>query len=164
MIKTDIFPEFRPETRVWVYAFPRKLNDQERKIVQLRLDQFVQDWKSHQDDVRGDFHIAYDQFVFLTGESIEKVSGCSIDSSVRVFKELRDQHDIDGLDRGRVYYRDHDEILNTTRAEFQNLVSTGKVKQETVVFDNSIHTVGELHQGKWEIPFSQSWHAEAFAG
>jgi hypothetical protein len=43
------------------------------------------------------------------------------------------------------------------------LVESGRVGPETIVFDNSIHTVGDLHQGKWEIPFSKSWHAEAFA-
>ncbi len=164
MTTTDIFKEFRPDTRLWVYAFPQKLDRQQLHLVRTILNEFVQDWKSHQDDVRGEFEILHDQFVFIAGESIDKISGCSIDSSVRVFKFLRDQHGLDALDRNRVYYREGDKIMMTPRSEFQPLVDSGKVNSDTIVFDTSIHTVGELHAGKWELPFRQSWHAEAFAG
>jgi hypothetical protein len=161
---STIFPDFRPETRLWIYAFPRKLNEQERTLVQSKLEDFVREWKSHQDDVRGEFQIAYDQFVFLAGESIDKISGCSIDSSVRVFKALREHHDLDALDRGRVFYREGEEIRSISRTEFQKLVDADKIGADTIVFDNSIHTVGDLHDGKWELPFQQSWHAGEFAG
>ncbi len=157
-----LFHDFRPDTRVWVYAFPRRLGSQELAAVQEALGDFVEDWKSHQDDVRGAFKIVYDQFVFIVGESKDDVSGCSIDSSVRVFKSLKSSLGLDALNRGLVYYRDGDFINCVSRPDFQKLVDEGKVKRETVVFNNALTKVGELQAGFWEIPFSESWHAVAF--
>jgi hypothetical protein len=36
------------------------------------------------------------------------------------------------------------------------------VGEDTVVFDNTVATVGDLRAGKWERPFRDAWHAKAF--
>jgi hypothetical protein len=36
------------------------------------------------------------------------------------------------------------------------------VSEDTVVFDNTVATVGDLRAGKWERPFRDAWHAKAF--
>jgi hypothetical protein len=41
-------------------------------------------------------------------------------------------------------------------------VQSGEVGEDTVVFNNTIATVGELLAGKWEVPLRESWHAQAF--
>jgi len=161
-LSMKLFHDFRPDTRLWVYAFPRRLDPAELQIVRGALTEFVDDWKSHQDDVRGAFGIVHDQFVFLAGETADGVSGCSIDSSVRVFKALKTQFQLDALNRSLVYFRDGDYIKCVSRPDFQRLVDEGKIKNDTVVFNNAITKVGELQTGFWEIPFAQSWHAVAF--
>jgi hypothetical protein len=159
----SLLANFRPETRLWIYAFSRRVDPGELTLVYSLLREFVDEWKSHQHDVRGAFEIVHDQFVLIAAESDNGISGCSIDSSVAVFKWLKAQHNLDALDRSFVYYRDGDVIRTTTRADFQQLVDSGKVNSDTKVFNNTITTIGELHAGKWEVPLSQSWHAQAFA-
>lgn len=159
----SLLANFRPETKLWIYAFARRLDAGEVTLVYSLLREFVDEWKSHQHDVRGAFEIVHDQFVLIAAESDNGISGCSIDSSVAVFKWLRAQHNLDALDRSFVYYRDGDVIRTATRADFQQLVDSGKVNSDTKVFNNTLSTIGELHAGKWEVPLSQSWHAQAFA-
>ncbi|MGB5138688.1 MAG: hypothetical protein WBP29_09165, partial [Candidatus Zixiibacteriota bacterium] len=150
-------------TKLWIYAFTRRLDAGEVTLVYKLLREFVDEWKSHQHDVRGAFEIVHDQFVLIAAESDNGISGCSIDSSVAVFKALMTQHNLDALDRSFVFYRDGDVVRTTTRADFQALVDSGKVDSKTKVFNNTITTVGELHAGKWEVPLAQSWHAQAFS-
>ena len=159
-----LLEDYRPETKLWIYAFSRRLDAGEMTLVYSVLKNFVDEWKSHQHDVRGAFEIVHDQFVLIAAESDNGISGCSIDSSVAVFKWLKAQHNLDALDRSFVFYRDGDVVRTTTRSEFQELVDTGKVKSDTKVFNNTITTIGDLHVGKWEVPLSQSWHAQAFSG
>lgn len=158
----QLFTDFRPDTRLWIYAFNRKLNPGELTLVHSMLRNFVDEWKSHQVDVRGAFEILYDQFVLIAGESSNGISGCSIDSSVSVLKMLKTQNGLDALDRSLIYYRDDFAVRTATRQEFQKLVDSGQVTPQTIVFNNAITAVGELMSGQWELPFAQSWHAVAF--
>ena len=163
MNNMQLLSNFRPETKLWIYAFSRKLDAGETTLVYSVLKNFVDEWKSHQHDVRGAFEIVHNQFILIAAESDNGISGCSIDSSVAVFKWLKAQHNLDALDRSFVFYRDGDVVRTTTRPDFQQLVDSGKVNSDTKVFNNTITTVGDLHAGKWQLPLSQSWHAQAFS-
>jgi len=44
----------------------------------------------------------------------------------------------------------------------EELVASGTVSQETVVFDNTLTTVGAVRDGRWELPAADSWHGRAF--
>lgn len=158
-----LLKDYRPETKLWIYAFSRRLDAGEVTLVYTVLKSFVDEWKSHQHDVRGAFEIVHDQFVLIAAESDNGISGCSIDSSVAVFKWLKAQNNLDALDRSFVFFRDGDVVRTTTRGEFQKLVNARKVNSDTRVFDNTITTIGDLHAGKWEVPLGQSWHAQAFS-
>jgi hypothetical protein len=48
------------------------------------------------------------------------------------------------------------------RPEFRRLAQAGEVSEDTVVFDNTVATVGDLRAGRWEKPFRDAWHARAF--
>jgi len=62
-----------------------------------------------------------------------------------------------------VLYRDAEgTVRSTERAEFRRMAQEGQVGEDTVVFDNTVATVGDLRAGRWERPFRDAWHAKAF--
>jgi len=61
-----------------------------------------------------------------------------------------------------VLYRDGAAIARVSRERFADLVESGSVSQQTVVFDNTLTTVGDVRDGRWELPASASWHGQAF--
>jgi hypothetical protein len=61
-----------------------------------------------------------------------------------------------------VLYRDGDVIARVAREDFGALVAAGRVGLDTMVFDNTLTTVGDIRDGRWEIQAAQSWHARAF--
>ena len=162
MSSHSIFPQFIDETRVWIYGFTHSLTNKEKRIVEHTLQEFVGEWKTHGQAVTGDFVIWYNKFAILGGESADGLSGCSIDSSVRIFKKLNEDHGLDALDQGLIHYRIDTEILSVNRIVFQDLVNKGTITDDTIVFNNTIQTVGEIRRELWETKLTNSWHAQAF--
>lgn len=159
----DIFARFSETDRLWVYGFSRPLTGTCLTRIENTLQLFISTWTSHGLPVDGDFSILGNRFVLLAGGLKEGISGCSIDSSVRCFKELKDIYDLDGLDRSLIFYRDAESLIQSVSFfDFQHLVKDGKITSQTRVFDNTIENVGNLQRGEFEVDFENSWHAQRF--
>ncbi len=159
----SFFPGVSSEARLWIYGFSRDLTAADCAELEKRLEVFVKEWKTHGAEVSGGFKVFLDRFVFIATET--GVSGCSIDSSVRIFKEIKSSLGLDGLDRNLVFFKeggDEGRVASLPRSSFASLVGEGKVSGDTRVFDLTIQSVGELRQGLFVKPFSASWHAKAF--
>lgn len=150
--------------KVWIYQADRFFTQPEIEQATAFLEAFVQSWAAHGSPLKGSASIRHNLFVVLTvDESVTKTTGCSVDRSVHVLKELEQQLDIGFFDRTLVAYVDaegHTQLVS--REVFQGLVESGEVTQDTLVFNNLIQTENELENG-WLVPFRSSWHARVFA-
>lgn len=155
-----MFENSNESSRVWVYGFNHSLSPEQKKIVRAKLEEFKSNWQYHGKAVNGDYEIIDDQFVILTTN--DGISGCSIDSSVAVFKELKLTHGLDALDQNLIFYRNASGIKTVSRPEFQVLVATGEVSDSTKVINLSIATIGDINNGQFELDFINSWHNQAF--
>jgi hypothetical protein len=70
---------------------------------------------------------------------------------------------IDLVANSPVFYRGDSGIRRVTREEFTESLQAGIVDPDTIVFDNTIQSVSELRNGRWELPAKESWHARAFS-
>ncbi|NOG43662.1 MAG: ABC transporter ATPase [Calditrichaeota bacterium] len=147
-------------SRVWVYGFNLLLSPEQKAIVQSKLEEFKSGWQYHGKAVNGDFEIIHDQFVLLTTN--DSISGCSIDSSVAVFKELKLIHGLDALDQNLIFFRSKRGVEAVSRPEFQVLVTAGEINENTKVFNLSVSSINEVREGKFEVNFKNSWHSQAF--
>lgn len=159
----DAFQSLPDSAPLWLYAFEKTLADDERHMVSDRLEAFLAEWHSHNVDVEGAFMIVYDRFVIISGASRDGLSGCSIDSSVENFKFFRNEHGLDALNRSLVHFRDSDGLISSLeRPAFKTAVDSGRCGSQTIVFDLTVQTLGELRAGRFEIPLADAWHAKAF--
>src|SRR5688500_13610382 len=151
-------------SRLWVFASPRPLQDDEARDLLSRVDSFLEEWHAHGHPVSGSRDWLDDQFLLIAAdEEATGVSGCSIDSLFRVFKAMERETGVSMMDASRVWYRDAEgRVRSLPRAEFRDLARDGEVGPETLVFDNTVATVRGLRDGKWERPLRDSWHAKAF--
>lgn len=149
--------------KVWIYQASRFFTETEEAKALAVLQDFVRSWTAHGDQLAGTATIYHHLFIVLeVDESVANASGCSIDKSVRTLKALEQELQIDLFDRLNVAYRNEAGDLHlVSRNAFADLVKSGMVNQETVVFNNAIVS-GEEFPEKWELPFRDSWHAKAF--
>lgn len=154
------FERFPDNSKIWIYGFNNNLSPKECELITAKLNNFVSNWTWHGAAVTGAFKLIENRFVILA--ATDSISGCSIDSSVAVFKELKQENGLDATNLNLIYFRQNNEIRSLTRNEFQSYCGGGSIKPSTAVFNLMISSLAEFRAGKFEIAFQESWHSKAF--
>ncbi len=159
-----VFDELPDNARLWTFAASRRLAEHEEIRLLAATEAFLAGWASHQTPLATAHEWRFNQFLFVAvDEAAAGASGCSIDSLMTFVRELERQLDVRFTDHGSVWFRASSGAIQcATREEFQRLVDEGAAGPDTVVFDNTIQTVGALRDERWEVPAGRSWHGPAF--
>jgi hypothetical protein len=158
------FERMPGSARLWVFAASRPLNRDEGTRLLAAADQFLAGWSAHRVPLSTARELRHDQFVFVAAdEAAAGASGCSIDALVRFMRDVESRLDVRLTDNGLVWFRTPaGNVSCVSRPDFQQLADRGDVGPETIVFDNTIQTVGARRAGQWELPAKRSWHGRAF--
>ena len=153
---------FSEQSRVWIYQSDRELYDDEVKQLHEILNKFATEWTAHNHQLKAKAEIRYNRFLILiVDENQAGASGCSIDKSVNFIKRVEQEFGISLLDRFNLAYRVGDKVLSAPRDEFEELLRSGKINSNTIVYNNLVQNLEQL-ETKWEVPFKDSWHSQLF--
>lgn len=154
---------FSPQSKVWIYQSNRAFTNDEVNAIQLKLNDFTSQWKAHGHQLQAKAEVLHQFFlVFIVDEAAAGVTGCSIDASVRVIKEIEQEYGVDLFDRFNIAYQVDGQVVVNTKEDFETLVSIKSVGPKTIVYNNLVQNLQEF-ETKWEVPFEQSWHSQVFA-
>jgi hypothetical protein len=154
--------QFSEHSRVWIYQSDKELTDKQASGLLEILNNFAAQWTAHNHQLKAKAEIRYNRFLILiVDESQAGASGCSIDKSVNFMKQIEQEYGIHLFDRFNFAYREGEKVLSAPRHQFEELLKTGKIDNNTIVFNNLIHNLGDL-ESKWEVPFKDSWHPQLF--
>ncbi|WP_304066808.1 ABC transporter ATPase [Pedobacter glucosidilyticus] len=155
--------KFHPLSRVWIYQSDRVFTDAEVKELEQLLADFTAGWQAHQQQLKAGFEIKYNRFIVLIVDEREAgASGCSIDKSVHLMKEIQEKYQVNLFDRFNIAYKEQEEVKTVNRDAFEALIAVGKINQNTIVFNNLVQNYQE-YQDKWEGKFINSWHQRVFS-
>jgi len=156
------YHQISPEAKVWVYQSSRELTPEETQSIQKQLRAFLNQWTSHGANVKAYGDVYYNRFIVLMAdEDGYQIGGCSIDSSVQFIQALEKQLDVAFFDRLSVNYRTPETIETVKHDRFAELIETGAVTDETIVFNNLVQSKADFN-AKWEVPLKDSWHKQVF--
>lgn len=148
--------------RIWIYQAERKLNNDEATYLLEKMDQFATDWTAHGKQLVAQALLRYNQFLIIrVDEGMVKATGCSIDKSTTILKQVQQELGVDFFNRMLIAYRDQEGIKTVSREAFETLIESGAVTEDTIVFNNMVDT-GEGLESRWEVPLKSSWHAQVF--
>lgn len=158
---TELLPkDFHPQSRVWIYQCSRLFSIPEALNVELLLNNFVADWKSHGAPVKGYANLLFGQFiVVMADESNISVGGCSTDSSVRVIKEIEKIFDVNMFDRQSLAFIVKDKVQILPLSQLNYAIENNFINPDTLYFNNIVLTKQEL-ENNWLIPIKDSWLAK----
>ncbi|SFS74570.1 ABC transporter ATPase [Lutibacter maritimus] len=152
------FESLDNSARIWVYQSNREFSANEMVIIKTKVENFLQNWVRHGDDLKASYTIVYNQFIVLAvDENFNNVSGCSIDASVNLIKQLEKEFSIDLTNKLNISFKDNDNINVVTLADFQKFAKQEKITPKTIVFNNMVTTKGDFNL-KWEVEAKDSWH------
>lgn len=151
------FHQLPPQARIWIYQADRSLTDTEVEALKPVLAQFVTEWTSHGQTLQASAQLFHNRFLIIANdEDVNSPSGCSIDASVRFVKQLQDQLNVSFFDRTQLAFLKDNEVTVIPMKTIKEAAATGVVTAETLYFDNTIATVGQLQQN-WPQPAKATW-------
>jgi len=154
---------FSPKSKIWIYQSNRELTSPEVTAIQQKLNDFTTQWQAHGHQLQAKADILYNFFiVFTVDEASASVTGCSIDSSVRIIKEIEQEYKLDLFNRFNIAYKQANKVLVLNKEDFETMVNIKKIGPDTIVFNNLVATLAEF-ENKWETSFEKSWHSTVFA-
>ena len=158
------FRQIPDDARVWVFAASRPLSEAEQETLGAAADEFLARWAAHGAPVLGGREVLHGRFLVVAAdERATGVSGCSIDSLFHALGDVEREIGAGLRDSSLVFWRGADgQVRSAPRPEFRRLAQAGEVGEDTVVFDNTIATAGDVRGGRWETRFRDAWHARAF--
>ncbi len=148
--------------RIWIYQADRELTSADKAKILDKLELFTADWKAHGRPLAAKAEVRHNRFIILmVDDAVAPPTGCSIDKSVYLLKEIEKETGLNLFDRLQMAYRKDGQIVVAPRHEFEQLIAAGEVTGDTIVFNNLITTYPEL-ETHWEVPLKESWHANVF--
>ncbi|WP_316787045.1 ABC transporter ATPase [Pedobacter frigiditerrae] len=154
---------FSPQSKVWIYQSNRQFTPTEAAEIQQKLDAFTAQWTAHGHQLKAKAEIPYNFFIVLTvDQDAASATGCSIDSSVRIIKEIENTYNVDLFNRFNMAYKINDEVHVAPKEDFETLITIKQIGPQTIVFNNLVQTRAEF-EAKWEVAIEDSWHKNIFA-
>lgn len=152
----EVLPD---SARVWIYQADRPFREGDVPEIRHYVQQFAQQWVSHNRQLRAFGDVLHNRFVVLmVDESQADASGCSIDKSVYFLKTLQQTYGVDLFDRMRFsYIKEDGQVVTVDRDTFEKAYREGQINGETLVFDTLVATKGDFDRG-FAKPLKESWH------
>ena len=148
--------------RIWIYQADRKFDTEEIDFIKEKLSVFCYQWNTHGALMPTSFDLQYDRMIILAvDESGLGASGCSIDSSVRVLRDIEEQLNVNLLAQGKVSFINEDKVIPSKLQELKSHVDSGNLREETPVFNPLVNKKQDLSD-KWLIPAKDSWLKKYF--
>ena len=161
------FEEMPAQARIWIYQGSRLLSQAEENYAQQLGQQFTSAWSAHGNALRASIKIFHHRFLIVAvDETYNPASGCSIDASVALVKELEEKFSTEResfsfFDRTKVAFLHQDEVFVESTAQLKQQVAEGKIKPETLTFNNLVRSK-EQFEKEWIVPAKDSWIARYF--
>jgi hypothetical protein len=152
--------QYPDNAKVWIYQSDTHFNEDEKKHIQISIDDFIATWESHGKMVKGTFTILYDAFIVLfVDEQGDRMCGTAQDNSVKLMKRLEQELEVTLLDRMNQSYKEGEKAVLVKLNDFETLYNDNTINDETIVFNNTITTKKEFDT-TWEVPLKDSWHKQ----
>lgn len=112
--------DFADNSKIWVYFANRAFSDSEFQDIQKQFDDFSSQWKSHGAAMKNAMMLIDNQIAVISvDESLHAVSGCGIDASVQVIKEVEAKYNLSFFERNWVFYKENETLKKMQLSEFK---------------------------------------------
>ena len=120
------------------------------------LNGLVENWKAHGAPVKGYANLFFGQFIILMADDNSFVSGCSIDSVVRIIQQIEKQFGVEMFNWQNLAFVVKDKVQIIPRQQFNYALENNFITPQTLFFNNVVATKKELEEN-WMIPVNESW-------
>jgi hypothetical protein len=145
------------QARVWVYQSNRPWQAPAEAQLARTLTAFCETWAAHGAPLRASFQALHRQFIVLAAdETAQHASGCSIDASVQILKQVQQPLGIDLFDRRQAAFLIDGQVVLYPIDQVAKQIASGALQESTLYFNNVVPDVGTW-KTEWLLPLGRSW-------
>jgi len=156
------FEQLPEHSRLWIYQAARELTGAEVAKAEQIVKGFTEQWAAHGQALKSSFQVCHNRFLVLgVDQQHHAPTGCSIDSSVAVVRELEREFGTSFFERMLIPFRIGGKIEVLPMQQIKQKVASGEILPETPTFNNLVSNKAEWEKG-WEVPAKETWLARYF--
>ena len=145
--------------RVWVYKSAVAFTPAQLEMLAARGAAFAHSWAAHGAQLAAAVDVLHDHFVVLAVDETQAgASGCSIDTSVHFIQKLERELGHSLTDRMVVLYQKNGQVRVCRAQEVEDLLKSGELSAETMVFNDMVASVGDLRE-RFQVRLKETWLA-----
>lgn len=157
------YDELSLDSRLWIYSSKRQLIQEEKDLILKHLNAFTDAWQAHGKDVYSRAEIRDDRFILLFADETKSgVTGCSIDASVSVFRQIEQQLNLDLFNRMNFFLSENDKPKCLDRNSLEKEIASGSLKGSSLIYDNLVSSKAEF-EDSWIKPIKDSKYNRIFS-
>lgn len=157
------FNNLSDSSKIWIYCFDKKLNPEQLREIEIKIENFTQDWSAHNNQLTAKGSLILNHFIILAvDEETASASGCSIDKSIHFLKTLIQEYSIEPFNRNLMALYDNKDLTFIELPLLKTMLSNNKIEPSQLFFDNTFNTLGEART-KWLKPLEESWFYKQLA-
>lgn len=146
---------FSDTSKVWIYLSNRDFTASEAVSIDSLLSDFSTNWTSHGQKVYGQAFLFENRFIiFVADESKSGVSGCSIDKTVAIVREITSTYKVNLMDRSLVAIRRNEKLEVLSLANLQEQIKQNTIATNVPIYNTLVQCKAELLN--WLIPYNES--------
>lgn len=158
----ETFLNLPDHSRLWVYASNKTLNPTEVSAIQSALKDFTAQWTSHDMPIQGAASVLFNRLVLIgVDEAVHGVSGCGIDKSVKIMKDLGAQYGIDFFNRLQILVKQNENVEGYSKEQVQEALNNDTLNEDSLVFNPMVQTLGDF-KNQGFVPLNKFWMAKQF--
>ena len=145
------FENISDNSRIWIYASPIFLNDENQTYISKLLSNHLDTWQAHEVSLTAAHTILENHFIVIAlDENIASASGCSIDTLQHKIQEIENYLAVSLTNRLNVFCKVDDKIKCIPSSELSKFVN-----KETLFYDLTIQKKCDL--STYLKPIKEGW-------
>ena len=145
------FNNISNDSRIWIYASPRKLSNDQQNYITNFLSNHIQNWEAHKVPLTAAVTILENHFIVIAlDEGINNASGCSIDILQHKIQEIENYLAVSLTNRLNVFCLVDDKIKCIPSSNLSKFAN-----KETLFFDLTIQKKSDLNS--YFKPIKKGW-------
>lgn len=151
------FSQMPPNAKVWIYASDKIINASQLETIHQMAVPFIQNWTAHQNQLKAEFAVLYHCFlVFMVDEGFNEISGCGIDKSVKLVKEIEQATGLNLFDRLKIQIFENQNIHIYSKTEIVEKIENNTLTSNVKTFNNQITNKLQF-DSEWIIDLENAW-------
>jgi hypothetical protein len=152
------FSSLAPDAKIWIYYSVNPLNLSQKQQLEPVFNNFCSSWTAHNQNLLTAWKWEGNHFLILAVDEAEAgASGCSIDKSVALLKDINSTIGINFLDRNSVPYQNPEGETHFVKlAEIKQKIEQGILNENTLLF-KTWATKKQDFESNSLIKLSETW-------